>query len=120
MYYLTKEVTVSASHSLKLDYDSLCKIMHGHNWKIKVYVKGRSLNGQGMLIDFKHIKEIVNELDHKCINDVDGFEKKNPTAENIAKWVFERVNKQLTLLDIVCYRVDIQETEGSGARYEEI
>lgn len=106
MYYLKKTITVSGAHKLNLYYDSPCKNIHGHNWKIIVYCKREELNNEGMIIDFCKIKELINgTFDHKEINI-----GKNPTAENIARYIQENIP--------FCYRVDVEETEGNTASYE--
>ena len=108
MYYIEKAIEISASHYLKLSYRSKCENMHGHNWQIVVYCKSETLDEDGMVIDFTHIKEIVKgQLDHKCLNDV--FDC-NPTAENIARWICDQIKN--------CYRVDVEESEGNVASYE--
>ena len=99
---------IAGSHKLTLDYDSPCQNLHGHNWIITVYCKAKELDANGMIIDFKIIKERIHKkLDHKNLNEVLGF---NPTAENIAKWVTEQVPH--------CYKAQVQESEGNIAIYE--
>ena len=79
MYKIKKRLVVSAAHYLKLDYDSKCTSLHGHNWIIDVYLKSKELNNNGMIMDFSVIKEkIEKKLDHKILNDVIDV---NPTAE---------------------------------------
>lgn len=108
MYYVTKRLEISAAHRLELDYESKCVEMHGHNWIVTVHCRANTLNSNGMVTDFTHIKRaILDRLDHKCLNDVLPF---NPTAENMAKWICDNVEN--------CYRVDIQESEGNIASYE--
>lgn len=108
MYTVTKRLEVSAAHKLNLDYDSPCGNLHGHNWIIHVTCRSSYLNQNGMVIDFKRIKELVTKLlDHKYLNDIMGC---NPTAENIAKWICDRVP--------FCVRVQVQESEGNVAVYE--
>jgi 6-pyruvoyltetrahydropterin/6-carboxytetrahydropterin synthase len=108
MYKIIKTIEISASHKLKLDYDSKCKDLHGHNWIITIYCKSKELNSNGMVIDFSEIKKLVTEkLDHKNLNEVLNF---NPTAENIAKWIVEIIPK--------CYKVDVKESLGNVASYE--
>ncbi len=108
MYYVTKRFEISGSHSLTLDYQSKCSALHGHNWIITVHCRAAELDANGMVADFSHIKtDITERLDHKNFNDILPF---NPTAENIARWICDRVPH--------CYRVDVQESEGNTASYE--
>ena len=71
MYTVIKRMEVSASHSLKLSYQSKCENLHGHNWIITVFCRSKDLNEDGMVVDFTHIKEVVmGQLDHRNLNDV--------------------------------------------------
>lgn len=109
MYYIEKTFEVSASHSLALSYESKCSRLHGHNWKIKVCCKAAQLNADGMVVDFTLVKQkVMGVLDHANLNEVLPF---NPTAENIAHWIATQVPH--------CYRVEVQESEGNTAVYEE-
>lgn len=99
---------VAGSHQLKLSYESKCENLHGHNWIITVYCKAENLNKDGMIIDFKHVKDRIHGyLDHGNMNELLNF---NPTAENIARWVVEQFPE--------CYRASVQESEGNIAIYE--
>lgn len=108
MYTVTKRLEISAAHQLSLNYESKCKNLHGHNWIIYVTCQSETLDANGMVVDFKHIKNIVfNALDHQYLNDV---LQCNPTAENIARWICEKVPH--------CIKVSVQESEGNVAVYE--
>lgn len=108
MYYVTKRLEISAAHSLCLDYASKCSNVHGHNWVVTVHCRSNTLDANGMVTDFTHIKEtVLDRLDHKILNDVLDF---NPTAENLARWICDNVPN--------CYRVDVRESEGNTASYE--
>lgn len=109
MYYIKKRMEIAGAHNLKLDYESKCSNLHGHNWIVTVYMKSETLDQNGMVMDFTHIKkEIHDKLDHQYLNDIVDF---NPTAENMAKWIADQIGEK-------CYRVDVQESEGNVATYE--
>ena len=110
MYYVKKRLEISAAHYLKLDYDSKCSNLHGHNGIVTVYLKSSELNSNGMIMDFTLIKKDIQQvLDHKVINDILG--EINPTAENIAKWIADKLGPK-------CFKVEVQESENNVAVYE--
>ena len=108
MYTVTKRIEVSGAHCLNLPYESKCRNLHGHNWVIEVTCRREELDENGMVVDFTHIKDVVMQLDHAFVNDVI---KVNPTAENIARWIHDRIP--------YCARVSVQESEGNVAIYED-
>lgn len=108
MYYVKKQLEISAAHSLKLSYKSKCENLHGHNWTITVYCKSKTLDENGMVVDFTKIKQAVKEkLDHQNLNEVLPF---NPSAENIAHWICKQIEH--------CYRVEVIESADNTAIYE--
>ena len=115
MYTIKKTFVVSAAHSLTLSYESKCENLHGHNWKITVTIMGPSLDENGMLMDFSHIKLLVNsKFDHSNLNNL----LDQPTAENISKYLCDSINKHLQLPSAKCVRVEVEETDGSYASYD--
>lgn len=108
MYEIRKRIEISAAHHLNLNYTSKCTQMHGHNWLIDVYLRSKTLDDNGMIMDFALIKSRITEkLDHHVLNDVLPC---NPTAENIACWVCNQ-------LQPFCYRVDVEESRNNTAIY---
>lgn len=113
MYEVRKRLEIAGSHQLNLNYESACRNLHGHNWIVEITLRGKKLDENGMLADFKWIKNKIHKrLDHKFINDVISV---NPTAENIAKWICDTLNEEL--LGSVCCKVKVQESEGNVAIY---
>lgn len=122
MYKVSKRMEIAGAHKLNLDYNSKCKNLHGHNWIITVYCEATELNHNGMVVDFKKVKELVHgKLDHAYVNEV--LPDINPTAENIAKWACDEINNYLSTLNnlgdgnAVCFKVTVQESEGNVADY---
>ena len=108
MYKLKKRIEICGAHKLELSYKSKCQHLHGHNWKVDVFLQSETLNENGMIIDFDHIaQKLLEKLDHKILNDVLDF---NPTAENLAKYICDFFAPH-------CYKVKIEECEGNEATY---
>ena len=116
MYTLRKTMEVSASHCLDLPYESKCKNLHGHNWIITVEIMADNLVN-GMVMDFVDVKDVVMELDHTNIS---GIIPDNPTAENIAKWIAERITARIdgrSLYSAFVSSVTVIESEGNTICY---
>ena len=98
---LAKTFTFEAAHFLpSFPEGHKCRRMHGHSFKVDVIVEGDVPEKQYHLLDFgdmtKAIKPLRDQLDHNCLNDIDGLE--NPSSEMIARWLWERLAPQLSLL----------------------
>ena len=107
MFYVSKQMEIAGCHRLELPYDSKCRKTHGHNWLVTVHCKAKELNAEGMVVDFKNIKDKIHGyLDHGDFNELLPF---NPTAENIARWICDQVDK--------CYRVDVEESRNNKVVY---
>ena len=105
IYCVSKRMEIAGAHRLDLSYESKCQNLHGHNWIVTVYCAAKELNKDGMVCDFKHIKERIHgRLDHGNLNEILDF---NPTAENIARWCTQQIPE--------CYKAMVQESEGNIA-----
>lgn len=104
------------AHKLR-HYRGKCEALHGHNWKMEITVYSRALDKRGMIIDFKELKSklknILSHLDHKYLNDLAYFKKKNPTSENIAYFIHEKLSKVVKKK----IRVSVWETGTSSASF---
>ena len=108
MYYISKRIEIAFAHQLRLNYESKCQRLHGHNGIATIYCCSEELNENGMVVDFTHVKRCINDrLDHRCLNELFDF---NPTAENIARWIADEVPN--------CYKVTFQESRDNIATYE--
>jgi len=121
--YQLKIVTDFASAHTLRDYPGACSRMHGHNWKVEVEVIASALDSVGMGIDFKEIKkctkQVTAELDHRYINEIKPFDEINPTAENIAAYIFKGVSELINSDRIRVNSVTLWETERACVRYSE-
>lgn len=120
MYSVKVLVYFSAAHSLR-DYKGKCENLHGHNWKVEAEVVSEKLNKQGMVVDFtelkKELNDVLKELDHRHLNEIAYFEKVNPTSENIAKFIFDKLNRRLPTIDYRLSTISVWETDASCAVY---
>ena len=122
MFEIEIDRSFSAAHQLR-GYNGDCCNLHGHNYKVTVTVRSAEQDEIGIALDFKKLKagldELLAELDHKFLNDVPGFESINPTSENIAKTIFDRLASKLNDSRIRVHKVRISENKSSGASYFE-
>lgn len=92
MFEIKVEAEFEAAHRI-VDYPGKCDRLHGHNWKVEVKITGKTLDKLGMLIDFKEaktaLKEVTEAMDHRFLNELEPFREKNPTAENIAQYIYQ-------------------------------
>ena len=112
----------SSAHQLR-GYKGKCENLHGHNYKIEIYVRGEELNNIGLLVDFGDIKaaadEIVNYMDHRNLNELPPFDEElNPSAENLARYILEFVGSRIDDERVKVYKVRCYETPTSVATYQ--
>ncbi|VAW90267.1 6-carboxy-5,6,7,8-tetrahydropterin synthase [hydrothermal vent metagenome] len=121
--YTLKIITdFAAAHSLR-DYPGDCRRLHGHNWKVEAEVVCTKLDELGIGIDFKTIKKetnaIADQLDHRYLNEVPPFDEINPTAENIAAFLFKGLSEKLNSDVLRVSAITLWETERACVRYSE-
>lgn len=125
MYEVTVEADFSSGHYLR-NYHGRCENPHGHNYKVRVRLAGEALDGTGLLLDFKQLKQVmrpvIDRIDHQMLNDLEPFTTLNPSAENIANYFYQQTNDQLREMTGGRVRVKdctIWETDTTSATYYE-
>jgi 6-pyruvoyltetrahydropterin/6-carboxytetrahydropterin synthase len=124
MFELRVEHSFPAGHALR-DYDGKCANVHGHNYRVQAVVRGGRLNPAGLLLDFgdlkKELRAICEEMDHQFLNDLPAFAERNPSAENMALHVYERLEEalrgRLSAAGAALAEVSVQETDTAWAVY---
>jgi 6-pyruvoyltetrahydropterin/6-carboxytetrahydropterin synthase len=122
MYELKIVTDFAAAHRLNNFYGK-CESLHGHNWKVEVFLRGDRLDEAGLVKDFGVVKakarEVLGELDHKFLNDLPAFREQNPSSENLARYLFERLVAALNDDNVQINRVSVWESDTSCASYFE-
>jgi 6-pyruvoyltetrahydropterin/6-carboxytetrahydropterin synthase len=120
MYEITIIKSFSAAHRLA-DIGGKCEELHGHNFKVEVSVASPELDQAGILIDFRIIKrwlsEILNNLDHKELNELTFFNKTNPSSENVAKYIYREMMLRTNNINLKISRVKVWESENAAVTY---
>lgn len=122
MYELMVEERFASAHQLR-GYKGKCENMHGHNFKVQVFVSADSLNQIDLAIDFHDlqamVRETISSLDHAFLNEVFPFTEINPSSENIAKWVYDSIKKKVNKDNIAVSAVSVWESDTASATYYE-
>ena len=120
MYEVAIKKTFSAAHRIS-DIGGKCEALHGHNFLVEVAVAAESLNEGGLLIDFRILKrwteEVLDQLDHKFLNELEYFKKRNPSSEQIARYLYEMIDERTRQGNVHLSRVSVWESENSCATY---
>jgi 6-pyruvoyltetrahydropterin/6-carboxytetrahydropterin synthase len=121
--YQLKVITdFAAAHTLR-GYPGACSRMHGHNWKVELEAVATQLDDIGMGVDFKVMKQAAREvggrLDHQYLNDLEPFKNINPTAENIAAYMYKEIAARINSDSIKVTALTLWETERACVRYSE-
>jgi len=125
MFEVSVEDTFAAGHALR-GYRGKCENPHGHNYKVQITLAGEELDAIGLLFDFKDLKsamgQIIEQLDHQYLNDIEPFQRLNPSAENMAKFFYEQMGVRLARATngrVKVKQVKVWETDTTTATYFE-
>lgn len=122
MYEVFVDETFAAAHNLR-NYRGKCENLHGHNYKVRVTLAGAELDATGLLYDFVHLKQVIQNvigsLDHRYLNELKPFDVLNPSAENIARYIYDKAAKELRSAPngAGISSITVWETENSAATY---
>ncbi len=121
MFTLCVKDSFSAAHRL-IGYEGKCEELHGHNFTVEAFFSGEKLADNGLLVDFKilktHLQNILETLDHKYINEIPFFSERSSSAEYIAMYVFQEMEKRIKEPGISVKSIRIWESEKAYASYE--
>ena len=122
MYELKIISDFAAAHQLR-EYEGGCERLHGHNWKVEVCVQGEKPGNDGLLVDFRIIKErtknVIDAFDHQFLNELTPFKTMNPSSENIARHIFETLSLDLNSEMVKVSKVSVWESDTACASYSE-
>jgi len=122
MYEILIKSDFSGAHNLR-GYKGRCEKLHGHNWKIEARFETDTLDKIGMAVDFKILKSklenVLKKVDHAYLNKLDAFKRENPSAENIAKYIYEGLRSSIRKKGLSLKSVSVWESETSCATYYE-
>jgi 6-pyruvoyltetrahydropterin/6-carboxytetrahydropterin synthase len=120
MYEITVLSHFSAAHRLRYLHGR-CEELHGHNWKVEVSVGSNRLGKEGVAIDFgvlkQKVEKVLRPLDHNYLNDLPYFSGREPSSENIAKYIFDKLKSELNRYSVNVKKVTAWESESSCATY---
>ncbi len=121
MYVISVDSHFDAAHHLR-NYPGECSQLHGHRWRVNVKVKKEEANAIGICMDFKDLRKMVDSIvqlfDHQHINKIAPFDKKNPTAENLARYIYDTL-KTLLSEEAQLQEVTVWESEKQSVTYYE-
>lgn len=122
MFKVIVEDSFSGAHQIR-NYSGKCENLHGHNWMVKLSLGAEKLDSIGMVIDFQVVKEklqiVLSNLDHKFLNEVYPFTQINPTSENIAFYIHQKMREYFPAEKFPYLKVEVGETFQTSSIYEE-
>ena len=123
MFEIEVSAAFEAAHLIR-GYEGKCSRLHGHNWTVAAIVRGEELDELGMLVDFKilkaELKKILDDFDHRFLNELETFAQENPTAENLARTIYQRLaSSKIFSGSTKLYAVKVHESPNSSVTYHE-
>ncbi|MFA6997821.1 MAG: 6-carboxytetrahydropterin synthase QueD [Victivallaceae bacterium] len=122
MFEIETVRSFAAAHQLR-GYQGNCSALHGHTWKVKVVLQANDLDEIGIAVDFRKLKavmdEVLGELDHTNIAELERFRNINPTSENIAKSIYQMVGEKINSDTVKVVKVKVYESPETSATYFE-
>ncbi len=120
MYELKVVTQFAAAHRLDNFYGK-CEALHGHNWKVEIFVQADTLDEAGLVLDFGKIKSqakaVLDEIDHTFLNELPAFREQNPSSENLARYLYERLGALINDGRVQVTRVAVWESDHTCAAY---
>ena len=120
MFELKIITQFAAAHRLR-NFQGKCEQLHGHNWKVEVFVRAAQLDSAGLVRDFGEIKaithEVLNELDHHYLNELSPFKEENPSSEHIARYLFHELGSRLNDDRARVNKISVWESDSACATY---
>ncbi|MGQ9546556.1 MAG: 6-carboxytetrahydropterin synthase QueD [Dehalococcoidia bacterium] len=120
MYQLFIEEHFDAAHYLP-NYQGKCEKLHGHRFKVMVRFEAARLNESGLAYDFaqlkQHVREVLAQFDHTCLNDVPPFDKIGPSCENIAATIYDALQARFAKSPVKLVNVEVWESPTTGVAY---
>ncbi len=117
-YAVSKDIVFCGAHAIRL-HGGRCERRHGHDWRVRVTVRATDLDELGMVVDFADVKSAAQAVlapwEHRDLNETPPFDRENPTAENIARRLFEGLCAKLDDGRVTVERVEVWETPQSRA-----
>lgn len=124
MYEVLVKGDFSSAHNLR-GYKGRCEELHGHNWKVEARFEKAGLNDIGISVDFTvlkaKLKGILKKIDHTHLNKVGVFKTENPSAENIARFIYTKLKSSIRNKEkgLSLKSVSVWESDTSCATYYE-
>ena len=120
MYELSITSNFASAHFLR-GYKGPCEGMHGHTWKVEVVIESQKVNEIGLVIDFRELKvklkNLLEKLDHTCLNDLPAFKNINPSTENLAEYIFKEFRRDCQAYNMK--KVRVWESDTCSVTYSE-